>query len=292
MNLPPVAVVAAGAANVDIKVRTATTPAEEISTPGQIRLCPGGVARNVAEALARMGAGVRLLSAVGEDAWGEWLVAATAAAGVDCSGVVRRPEQTGIYVTVNGAGIADTAIIESVDPAAWRAAAGTAAQLLVLDANLPASSLAAFAPAAERFALIGTSPAKVGRLRRLLPRAWLICLTAAEAKALVGTEAPPAGEALARAVSALGPARVLLTEGPRGLGLLAANWTVQPAHAAEEVLDPTGAGDVAAATVIFGLAADVEPARVLAASAEAAAMALATWGNVPPEVGTVWKRTV
>jgi len=33
------------------------------------------VARNVAEALARLGATVRLLTVVGADAWGEWLMA-------------------------------------------------------------------------------------------------------------------------------------------------------------------------------------------------------------------------
>jgi len=287
---PPAAAVA-GAANVDVKVRSSVPPVGGVSTPGWIRLCPGGVARNVAEALARMGARVRLLSAVGQDAWGDWLRAATAGAGVDCTGVLRRPGQTGLYVTVNGAGIADTAIIESVEPEAWALGAGTAAPLLVLDANFPEPTLAALAAPAERLTLIGTSPAKVGRLRALLPRAWLICLTVAEAGALVGVGAPFGGEPLARAIQALGPAHVLLTEGPRGLGLLAGAWTAQSARTPDALVDATGAGDVAAAAIIYGLATGRAPERVLAAGAEAAAMTVTTWGNVPPEVGTVWSGT-
>ncbi|MGH2453379.1 MAG: PfkB family carbohydrate kinase [bacterium] len=287
---PPAAVVA-GAANVDIKVRSSLPPGGGVSTPGRIRLCPGGVARNAAEALARMGAEVRLLSAVGQDAWGDWVIAATAAGGVDCTGVLRRPGQTGLYVMVNGAGIADTAIIESVDPRSWPGSAEGPAPLLVLDANLLEPVLAALAAPAERIALIGTSPAKVARLRELLPRTWLICLTAAEAAVLVGVAAPPGGEPLARAVQALGPAHVLLTEGPRGLGLLVEKWMAHPARTPDAFVDATGAGDVAAAAVIYGLAAGSAPERVLAAGAEAAAMTIATWGNVPPEVGTVWSGT-
>jgi sugar/nucleoside kinase (ribokinase family) len=122
----------------------------------------------------------------------------------------------------------------------------------------------------------------------LLERAWLLCLTAAEAAALVGVEGARGGEPLARAVAALGPAQVLLTEGARGAGLLAGGWRAHPARPVDTVVDTTGAGDVASATVIFGLAAGHPPESTLAAAAAAAAMTVATWGNVPPEVGTVW----
>lgn len=287
--MTPSAVVAGGA-NIDIKVRASGPTAKGISTPGRIHLCPGGVARNVAEALARMGAASRLLTAVGDDPWGAWLIDETAHAGVDVAAVLRRPGQTGFYITVDGRGIADTAIIESVPPDDWPPGAAAEASLLVIDANLPEGSLGVLTAEAPRLALIGTSPAKVTRLRRLLPRAWLICLTAAEAAALLSPEAAGgSGERLARAVQHLGPRQVLLTEGVAGLGLLGERWTAQAPHRAAAVVDATGAGDVAAATVIFGLAAGLTPQHALGAAAEAAAMTVGGWGNVPPEVGTVWK---
>jgi pseudouridine kinase len=297
-RLKTLSVIAAGGANVDVKVRTASPPTEGRSTPGEVHLAPGGAARNVAEALARMGAEVALHTAVGADAFGDWLIAVTTAAGVDCAAVFRGPGQTGIYVTVNGAGVADASLVESLDPA-WPAWPGTEGVVRVLDANLSASVIARLAaPAsASRLVLIGTSPAKVARLRPLLRDAWLLCLTAAEAAALLGAGAHAGGEPLARAVAALGPAQVLLTEGARGLGLLAdphpsaarGRWWTHPARPAVALVDPTGAGDVAAAALTFGLAADLAPERILAAAAEAAAMTVGTWGNVPPEVGTVWK---
>ncbi|MBI3975900.1 MAG: hypothetical protein HY334_05875, partial [Armatimonadetes bacterium] len=77
--------------------------------------------------------------------------------------------------------------------------------------------------------------------------------------------------------------------GVEGLGLLGERWTAQAAHRAAAVVDATGAGDVAAAASIFGLAAGLAPSHVLQAAAEAAAMTVGGWGNVPPEVGTVWK---
>lgn len=243
----------------------------------------------MAEALARMGAQVALHTVVGADLFGDWLIAATSAAGIECAGVLRGRGQTGIYVTVNGAGVADASIVESGAPRAWPAWPGPKGTVCVLDANLSASAIARLTPTASRLVLIGTSPAKVGRLRPLLGGAWLLALTAAEAAALLGPAAPSAGEPLARAVAALGPQQVLLTEGQRGLGLLASGWWTSPARPVDAVVDPTGAGDVAAAALIVGLTAGLAPERILAAAAEAAALTVRTWGNVPPEVGIVWK---
>ena len=52
------------------------------SNPAKIRFSRGGTARNVAENLARLGAEVQLISAVGDDASGRLLLRQTAEAGV------------------------------------------------------------------------------------------------------------------------------------------------------------------------------------------------------------------
>jgi len=281
-------VLVVGGANVDLKVTASAPTAAGISTPGHVRVVAGGVARNVAEALARLGAAVRLLTVVGTDPWGEWLTAQTAQAGVDVRSVLRRPGQTGLYVMVDGHGVADVAIAESTPAQTWLDAAGEAGDLLVLDANPDAGTFPALARRAPRLALVGTSPAKVVRFRSILRDAWLIALTHAEAHALVG--APPGmegSEALARAVAALGPRYVLLTAGSRGLGLLGEDWTAVPAHPGPAV-NPTGAGDVAAAVVMVGLLRGWSAGRVLPLAARAAGLALKTWGNVPPDLGTLW----
>src|SRR3972149_6532213 len=117
MSAPRVLV--AGGANVDVKVTASGPTAEGISTPGRVHVIPGGVARNVAEALARLGATVRLLTVVGADAWGEWLMTQTALAGVDTTAVIRDPGQTGFYVTIGGRGVAGATIGGGTPAGGW-----------------------------------------------------------------------------------------------------------------------------------------------------------------------------
>src|SRR6266850_5910429 len=66
----PVRVVCIGGANMDIKCRIAGKTVMGSSNPGATVLAPGGVARNVAHNLARLGVGAALVSAVGRDAFG------------------------------------------------------------------------------------------------------------------------------------------------------------------------------------------------------------------------------
>ena len=76
-------VVVIGGANVDISVSSKTPLVPHDSTPGEIHCSPGGVARNVAENLSRLGVNVSLISVVGNDLFGQRLQEATAQAGVN-----------------------------------------------------------------------------------------------------------------------------------------------------------------------------------------------------------------
>src|SRR5215510_3688762 len=86
-----------GGANMDIKGRIAGRTVMGTSNPGTAVLSPGGVARNIAHNLALLGVRAALVSAVGRDALGTQLLAVTAAAGVDISGVLRTADATGSY---------------------------------------------------------------------------------------------------------------------------------------------------------------------------------------------------
>lgn len=280
------AIFVAGACNVDVKAVTTQGTVAGLSTPGEIRVTPGGVARNVAEALALLGRRVVLCTIVGPDAWGDWVVAQTEAAGVEVR-VLAGARRTGIYVNVDGRGVADTTVVETVPPRAWLEHVPRRVDLAIVDANPSEAALAALAARVTTLAMIGTSPAKVMRLRPLLPRAWTVCLTTMEGRALVGAGTSDLrGEVLARAVQALGPRWVLLTEGDRGLGLLGERWTAEPAYPGT-VVQATGAGDTAAAVVIAGLREGGVPEQILRRAARAAALSVGVWENVHPDVGTV-----
>ncbi len=89
-----------GGANVDMKARSTARVTAETSNPGHGSMTPGGVARNIAENIARLGDRVHLISVVGRDAMGDNLVDHTAAAGVRVEHLVRTDAPTGTYTAV------------------------------------------------------------------------------------------------------------------------------------------------------------------------------------------------
>jgi pseudouridine kinase len=118
-------VVVVGNANMDIA--GARQPAVVMrpcdAGPGTIRYKPGGVGRNVAENLARLGCDCRFLGLFGDDDHGRALQEATRAAGVDLSTahIVSDAATSTCLVVNDGAGelfyaIADLAIVERFDP--------------------------------------------------------------------------------------------------------------------------------------------------------------------------------
>ncbi len=116
-------VVVFGAANVDISASAALTLAVGDSTPGRITNTAGGVGRNVAENLARLGHNVKLVSAVGDDLQSQFLLDHTRRAGVDVSACNVLPGQTtGTYLSLNNpdgsllAAVNDMAVLGLLTP--------------------------------------------------------------------------------------------------------------------------------------------------------------------------------
>ena len=60
-------VIVIGGANVDIKGRASGTFVATTSNPGEVTVSVGGVGRNIAENLARLGIEVSLLTVLGND---------------------------------------------------------------------------------------------------------------------------------------------------------------------------------------------------------------------------------
>ena len=107
-------------------------------------MTPGGVGRNVAENLARLGTCTFLVAAVGRDAAGESLLNQTGAAGVRLEYVHRTDLPTGTYVALldcDGelvSAVADMAATSELGPAEVNRARDVIATagLVVLDGNL------------------------------------------------------------------------------------------------------------------------------------------------------------
>ena len=144
-------VLVVGGANMDVGARTDRPLLAGDSTPGHIHHAPGGVGRNIAENLARLGVAVQLATLVGDDAFGAQLVASTAAAGVDMALSQRVAGlRTATYLSLHGPdgdmalAVNDMAILDALTPnwCADHLPAAAAASVLLLDCNLPAATLA------------------------------------------------------------------------------------------------------------------------------------------------------
>ena len=72
-----------GGSNTDISGFPQADYSPQDSNPGRITLSAGGVGRNIAENIARLGCTVNLLSAVGNDGFGTFLLEECRKAGVE-----------------------------------------------------------------------------------------------------------------------------------------------------------------------------------------------------------------
>ncbi len=260
----------AGGINADVLGRTLVAPALHTSNPARAGVTPGGVARNVSEHLARLlptHLPVRLLGAVGTDPLGVGVLEATAGAGVDVSGVLRLPGQTGLYLAVLDEcgelhiGLAAMDLTDRLTPevvADWPGQVAGAA-LLVLDANLPAATVTILLRAAHRAGvravLEPVSAPKAARLwaelRGQSGGLFLVKPDRAELEAMTGLTDPEQG---AQVLLEGGVQNVLLTLGAAGSVLYRDG---QPPHrtAALQVAvrDVTGAGDALVAGLCAAL---------------------------------------
>jgi pseudouridine kinase len=242
---------------------------------------------------------VTLLTAVGTDALGGWLLEATAATGVDVSHTLRTVDPTGLYVTVGPDGgepwcIADARPIETLMPAdleAWRTVIA-AATIVVSDANLSEETHRALAIIARDRprALLATSPDKAVRLRPLLDGASLIVCNRAEARSLTGLPATLSWQALGTALLTEGVGRVVVTQADGGVGILSGEEALSVPALEVSVVDAAGAGDAVAAAAVHAFLAGLSVERAVELAAAAAAIVVQSEDNTPPELAAVLSR--
>ncbi|MFS2026183.1 carbohydrate kinase [Massilia sp. CT11-137] len=264
-------VVCVGAANLDRKLRSTDTIALRTSNPASQSESFGGVARNIAENLARLGTTVALLTAIGADSSGAALLDHAESLGIDVRGALRLDGCcSGTYTAVldrDGemvVALADMALYDRMEPAFVdaRQAQLAGAALVVADLNLPRDTVAALAHQARRNAtplvLVAVSEPKMARLPDDLSGVRLLILNAGELAARVQRPLPDdaAFAAAIRAVQAQGAQDLIVTRGARGVLVTAGDGIVDLAAPPVDVVDVTGAGDAFAAAICWSLVQD------------------------------------
>jgi pseudouridine kinase len=229
----------------------------------------GGVARNVAANLARLGVETSLVSIVGGDTNGRSLVQDLLDLGIDAEGVrVAAGERTAEYVAVLdpdrslAVGMADMAVLDRLgmdDLVAARSRLGTA-DWIFADGNLSAAVLGELVrgPSAgpAKLAVDVVSTPKAERLPRDLQGVDLLFLNLEEAAAVLRVSvAALSPETAVRHLQDRGAREIVLTRGAGGLVLCDASSEISRVAAVPaRVVDVTGAGDaLIAATLAWRL---------------------------------------
>jgi sugar/nucleoside kinase (ribokinase family) len=266
-----------GAAHWDLIGRTRAPLPPGADVPGTVTRQPGGVAQNVARALAALGRPVRLVAAIGRDSPGDALAADLADAGVDCAWLFRHEGPTDTYLaieTADGAlhaAIADCAGLDRAGPAllAPLRAAGWPGPI-VADGNLAPPLLAAIAASGAPVAFVPASPKKLAALAPALNGPLTLYLNRAEAEALCNRPFPDS-RAAALAVLARGPAAAIVTDGASTATFADADGLVTLVPPAVTPLSVTGAGDAFVAAHLAARADGLGREPALAAALDAAA---------------------
>ena len=257
----------------------------------------GGVARNVAENLARLGSSASLITLIGDDDDGRALVEDLTAVGVGTGGVVRVPgRETATYAAVLtpegdlALGLADMAILDGLAPDLLTANAGRLATTdwVFADCNVTAGLMAALADPKRRHGYrLAVDPVSVAKSAHLPPDLHgidLLVLNRDEAAAilerrgLMGLDPQESAATLLRA----GAAGVVLTLGPDGAIAANPEGVVRVAATPATPVDVTGAGDSLMATVLHALMGEERLAAAVSWGCRAAALTVASPYTVDP----------
>ena len=290
-----------GAAGLDVVGRLESDLMPATSNPARIRSSFGGVARNVAENLARLGQPVRLVSVVGEDESGRRILEHTASAGVDISSVVNSKKYpTGHYLgVVNEHGhlqfaLDDMRLLEEITTQYLKEHEELfkSSSMVFVDANLPVKTLRSAVSLARRAKIpicADTAAFTLAeRLVKFLPKFYLVTANSKEAGEMTGLSFDASDR-----VTATEAARILVNQGV-GIALVTlAEYGV--VYATSEttghipairtpITDPTGAGDAMTAAVLFALLNDIELDDAIRLGVSAASLTLRHPGSVYPKL--------
>lgn len=298
MNRKPRVFLIGGAAY-DVQGHPNTDLVPRDSNPGRISVSFGGVARNIAENLGRLGAAPVLITAVGDDHFGKALTVHAREAGIVTDRILNvLGWGTAGYIAIMGTdgdmelAVSDMSILDCLteDTLEQQIRDIRAEDIAVLDTNLPPARIEWLANRLPcRIFADPISAGKAPRIRGALDRIHTIKPNRFEAEALTGIGVTNAQDALAaaRAILAMGAKKVcvnlsgegaVMAQGKSAWGLRARNIQVRSA---------TGAGDAFMAGLILAELEERSPVESLRMATCCAAAALAS----PHAVSTELNRT-
>jgi pseudouridine kinase len=292
-------VVAVGGANTDLIGFPDADIVYRDSNPGSVERYPGGVARNIAENLARLDLDVHLITAFGSDTASFELAEECREVGVVIEAALFDENLPGArYLAIDdesnelALAVSDMRVIDLLTPSFMAEAARhellASADVIVVDCNLPAETLEWIAHSTRVPLVVDpTSASKAGRVTDLLNRVAAIKPNGHEAQALVGREVSDletAGRAALELVEH-GCARAFVTPAGKGIGWADSRdggiLTFPPATV---IKNSVGAGDAFLAGVVYAMLSGTGTEQAAVMGTACSAIALESVHTVNPRM--------
>lgn len=261
-------IVCIGGANIDRKARSNQKVRLYSSNPVKITESCGGVARNFAENLSRLGCSTSLMTCVGDDKEGNWILTETKGQGVDISQVWVFPtERTGTFTTLldsNGGNIvsmADMVIYDKITTSLleekWSYI--IASRAVFLDTNIPEECISYLIKRCndENIPLYidPVSSAKAKKLPYQLDGVDLLLPNREEAEILaeIKIDSIKDCQSACEKIRQRGVQKVIITLGDQGVYFSSPDESGHLPPFKTDIVDVTGAGEAFASCAIYGI---------------------------------------
>ena len=255
--------VVVGGVNVDIGGRSFGKLVAADSNPGRVSISLGGVGRNIAHNMTLMGLDVKMLTAMGEDVYGNRITSSCTELGIDISHALRLPEcatSTYLYIADESGEMAlalsDMAVCDRITPAYLAANQQVLqnAQVIVADTNIPAETLVYLAEnCTVPIFCDPVSTVKAEKLRPILDRIHTLKPNRLEAELLSGVpiREKQDAEAAAKKLIQKGVQRVFISMGADGVCAATAQEQLWLPNLPGNMVNTTGCGDAFMAALVW-----------------------------------------
>jgi len=286
-----------GGANIDICGYPFKPLKMRDSNPGVVKMSLGGVGRNIAENLARLGVTTRLITAVGGDFYGKYILEKCREVGLNTDEIlILAGENSSVYLSVmDGQGdmavaVAGMEILEylTLDYFKYKLPIIGSSKVCVVDTNLPLKTLEYLLEKVRgtAFFVDGVSAAKAVKLKELRGEYFAVKLNKIEAAEVTGEDLE--GDAgLRKAANYFlrkGVKQVFFTLGAEGVFYSDGVKEEKVVLPRIEPVNATGAGDAFTAALVYSYLRGFDIDRTARFAAAMAVLTLIAEEAVNPEI--------
>lgn len=295
--------VVVGGVNVDIGGRSHEPLVAADSNPGSVTMSLGGVGRNIAHNLSLLGTDVRILTAYGDDLYGQRVAASCSELGIDASHALRLSDcatSTYLYLTdpdgEMALAVSDMEICKRITPAYLSANLGLLqnAQVVVADTNIPAESLQYLADNCSAPLFVDpVSTAKAEKLRPILHKIHTLKPNRLEAELLSGVKITSLAdvEKAADKLTELGVHRMFISLGSDGVYAAMGDKRMRLPNIPGSMVNTTGCGDASMAAIVWAYLEGMDLESTALAGLAAGSIAMESQETINPNMSANALRT-